>query len=177
MAMKCPKCGSNNRDDELKCVECGAELKSVKARDDIIVFPCPYCGTENYDTATECKTCHKEIRSPFVYCAACGGRNLSSDRACRHCEAPLPVPLKSSRAPEGTPLPESAPCPSCGKPMQKGLVVAPNQNSFHGVRWSGYEAPLWLYAGEPVQLGDLVVSNLNIPALRCPACRLVVMRY
>ena len=174
--MKCPKCGSNNRDEELYCGKCGAELKP-KGKDDSIVFPCPYCGTENYDTATECKSCHREIKSPFVYCTKCGTRNLTSDRLCRECESPLPVGLKQEKPAGAPPLPESLSCPSCGRQMDKGFVIAPNNESFRRVRWSGYESPLWLYPGEPVKLGDLVVSNMNIPAFRCPACKLVVMGY
>jgi predicted RNA-binding Zn-ribbon protein involved in translation (DUF1610 family) len=179
LAMKCPKCGSNNREDDLYCAKCGTELKARKdlATDDRTVFPCPYCGTENYDTATECKSCHREIHSPFVYCPVCGTRNLASDRVCRNCEFPLPVRIKPE-SPQGTlPLPDSLSCPSCGNQMEKGFVIGPNDDSFRRVRWSTYESPLWLYPGEPVRLGDLVVSNLNIPAFRCPACKLVVMRY
>lgn len=176
MAMKCPKCSADTPDGEPTCASCGTELKP-RARDDTLVFPCPYCGTENYDTVTECMSCHKQIRSPFIYCTNCGKRNLATDGFCTQCDIPLPVPEKPARKPEGPPLPESAACPSCGNPMERGFVIAPSEGAFRGIRWSGYESPLWLYAGEPLQLGNLVVSNMNIPSFRCPACKLVVMRY
>ena len=177
--MKCPKCGADNRDDDVYCGKCGAELRVGRSlsADERIVFPCPYCGTENYDTATECKSCHREIQSPYMYCPVCGTRNLATDSKCKNCSFPLPIRIEPKEKPGTPPLPESLSCPNCGNQMEKGLVVAPNDEAFRRVRWSTYDAPLWLYPGEPVKLGDLVVSNLNIPAFRCPTCKLVVMKY
>lgn len=177
--MRCMKCGASNRDDDVYCGKCGAELRIRKSlsADDRIVFPCPYCGTENYDTATECKSCHKEILSPYVYCTVCGTRNLSADRNCRSCKFPLPVRVQPEAQQGAAPLPESLPCPSCGNRMEKGFVVAPNDDSFKKIRWAHHETPLWHFGGEPVKMGDLAVTNLNVPAFRCPACKLVVMRY
>ncbi len=175
--MKCPECGSDNLDDQLNCMNCGANMKTPLNNDNRIDFPCPFCGTMNYDTATECKSCHNEIRSPYVYCPACGTRNLAaSDRVCRNCEFPLPVRVEPSKS-QMTPLPESLSCPNCGRPMDKGFVIAPDKGSFHGVRWSEAKDPLWPYAGVPIALGDQVLPNINIPAFRCPSCKLVLLKY
>ena len=174
--LKCPECGSDNLDDQISCLNCGADMKPL-TNDDRIDFPCPFCGTMNYDTATECKSCHNEIRTPYRYCPACGTRNLTSDRVCRNCEFPLPVRMEPQAPPGAPPLPDSLSCPNCGKPMDKGFVIAPDKGSFHGVRWSGSEDALWPYAGVSVKLGDKVPANMNVPAFRCPTCKLVVMKY
>jgi predicted RNA-binding Zn-ribbon protein involved in translation (DUF1610 family) len=176
MAMNCPNCGSDNLDDQINCLKCGADLKGLP-KDDRIVFPCPYCGTENYDTATECKSCHNQVHSPFVYCTKCGTRNLASERVCRDCDSPLPLRIESKTPPGASPPPGSLSCPSCGREMDRGFVIAPDKGSFHGVRWSESKDALWPYVGGPFKLGDQVAENMNVPAFRCPACKLVVMRY
>ncbi len=176
MVVRCPKCGSDNLDEEIYCLRCGEELKPM-GKDASNTFPCPYCGTENYDTVTECKSCHNQIQSPYVYCANCGRRNLASDRTCRECESPLPDRLEAKAPGEGPVLAESLKCPNCGRTMDKGFVVAPDKNSLHGVRWSENQDILWPYVGAPIKLGDQVAANMNVPAFRCPACKLVVMKY
>jgi len=174
--MNCPKCGSENLEGEVYCLKCDSELKEL-GKDASSVFACPYCGTENYDTATECKSCHKEIQSPFVYCTRCGRRNLASDGVCRECESPLPDRLELETPPRAPPLPGSLSCPSCGRQMDKGFIIAPDKGSFHGVRWSESKDILWPYVGEPVALGNQIPANMNVPAFRCPACKLVLMKY
>jgi ribosomal protein L40E len=174
--MKCQKCGSKNRDDDLYCVQCGAELKVI-GKDDSVVFACPYCDAENPEAATECQSCHRPVNSPFVYCSACGRRNLASDRFCRECDTPLPVKEVPAPQPETPAVRESILCPSCSRPMEAGFLIAPNEGYFRGIRWSTSEALFWPYAGEPLQRGNLFVSNLNMPALRCESCRIVVLSY
>ncbi len=78
---------------------------------------------------------------------------------------------------DATKLPKRALCPSCGNPMEPGFVIAPKEGAFRQVRWSGDKDPIWPYAGERIPMGNFVESNLNVLALRCPACRLVVLSY
>ena len=49
--MNCPKCGNENKDDALFCIECGASLNLKEQR------YCPHCNNENSSSAKFCNKC------------------------------------------------------------------------------------------------------------------------
>ena len=52
MALKCPKCQAENRENRKFCRECGAEL----------VLICPKCGSEHLPREKFCGECGHDLR-------------------------------------------------------------------------------------------------------------------
>ena len=184
MAMRCPKCGFKNRDDEVFCVGCGIEMKNYRrevAKQEV----CPQCGAMNKASSGRCSSCGAKFESGFTTCPECGARNLSSERRCRNCDfeirKPVPEPVASvSPRPKITPSqgsPEPR-CPKCSGPMQRGIMLAPSGGLLGGVRWDEVDGiDVWGLKGEVLASGGLMANSVRIPGFRCPTCRVLVLTY
>jgi hypothetical protein len=148
MAMRCPKCGAKNRDDEAFCISCGVEIKAY-IREQESAAKCPSCGAKN-DGDSE-------------FCISCGARLMTSE---------------PSRVPPPTPPPVTMRCPNCSSPMLSGYLLAANDGVLGGgLRWSSEPSSFWRYTGEQIVEGEIFSSHINIQAWRCPGCRTVVFSY
>jgi len=57
--LRCPKCGAENKEDDLFCVNCGAKLQKEG-------FFCPNCGAENKEDSVFCIECGAKLDNQKV---------------------------------------------------------------------------------------------------------------
>ena len=81
--IRCPQCGTLNRNTAHFCSHCGALLSAGRL--------CPSCGATNRPTAKVCSRCGAPLGARK--CPACGGDNRPTARWCRHCGASLPAAI------------------------------------------------------------------------------------
>lgn len=70
--MKCPKCKSDIKENQIRCENCGTKVKAK----------CPNCGAINHITSLSCQACKKEL---IKRCPECSAYNLADANDCRKC--------------------------------------------------------------------------------------------
>jgi len=184
MAMRCPKCGYKNRDDEVFCVGCGVEMKAYQ-REITEQVPCPECGAMNRIGSDSCSSCGVKLDSGFTTCPNCDTRNPASERWCRNCDFEIKRPAPEPVAPappqsQAVHQPESFEprCPRCSGPMERGFILAPNAGMMGGVRWDTVDGiDFWGLKGEVLVPGPVLGSSIRITGFRCQTCRVLVLVY
>jgi len=62
--------------------------------------------------------------------------------------------------------------------MEPGFILAANDGVLGGgLRWSYEPSTFWRYSGEQIIPGEVFSSHINIPAWKCPSCRVVIFTY
>ena len=67
---KCPNCGANEIDSNLKCNYCGSQLK--KEKEELIITAtgsqCPKCHTDNREDNDFCRQCGEKLQKKCPFC-------------------------------------------------------------------------------------------------------------
>lgn len=80
-SVKCPSCGTENKDGAKFCNNCGCKLEVEKPR-------CPGCGTENAPGAKFCNNCGTPLNAGPKKCSGCGAELAPGTRFCSECGTP-----------------------------------------------------------------------------------------
>ncbi len=113
--MVCKKCGFDNPDDALFCINCGSRLheeheKDTKESDSPGTKKCPKCGFENPEEAVFCINCGTRLEEPAgqkeKVCPNCGFVNPPTAQFCAKCGTNLVEKDKGVAAPNNVPQPQ-----------------------------------------------------------------------
>jgi membrane protease subunit (stomatin/prohibitin family) len=132
---KCPRCGTNNRQEANFCINCGHQyailnrnLTSCNACGNLFpsiakfcphcgdpYSPCPKCGTDNAGNALLCRNCGYSLYVDA--CLACGEQVDPSGKFCMHCGTQLSPSVARCDQCQQEIKPGQPYCHSCGNKL------------------------------------------------------------